>query len=530
MTLTGTGRMVRLVLRRDRLRLPLWIGGIAIVVVASAASLPEVYADQAAIDAYAALVGGNLALVAFTGPGYGFDDPNIGIILVTEIQLYTMIAMAFMSIFLLNRHTRAEEDVERAELLRSNVVGRHAAPAAAVAVVAIANLLVAASCTAGFIALDYPTAGSIALGASLLAVGWMFLGVAAVTTQVSSSGRGAIGVASAVLLAAFVLRAVGDVGDNLLRWLSPIGWAQSVRAFAGEQWWTLGLCLGLTIVLVVVGFWLLSHRDLGSGLLPQRLGPVHARAALGRPLGLAVRLQLGMVVGWVAGMFLMGIALGSMGEDIGDLIDENPIWEELMLQAGSEALTDSFFATTMVMMGMISAGFSLAAVQRLRVEESAGRVESILATGTGRTSWVAGHVAVGAIGTVLVMGATGLGTGLAFAAASGDVDQIGRLVGAALATVPAILVLMAIGVALFGWRSPATAAAWGALAVVFIVGFLGDLLQLPEWAQQLSPFTHLPAVPAEPMSWTPIMVLLGATAVLTVVGLVGFRRRDIDTR
>lgn len=530
MTLTGTGRMVQLVLRRDRLRLLIWIGAITAVVLASAASLPPVYPDQEAIDAYAALVGGNLALIAFTGPGYGFDDPNIGTVLVTEVQLYTMIAMALMSTFLLNRHTRAEEDVERTELLRSSVVGRHAAPAAAIAVVAAANVVVAAICTAGFIALDYEATGSIALGASLLAVGWVFLGVTAVTTQVSSSGRGAVGMASAVLLVAFVLRAVGDVGDNALRWLSPLGWAQSVRAFADERWWTLGLCLAVGGALVVVGLWLLSHRDLGSGIVAPRLGPTRGSVALRRPLGLAVRLHLATALGWVAGMFLMGVALGSMGEDVGELIDENPIWEDLVLRAGTEALTDSFFATTMVMMGMIASGFALAAVQRLRSEESAGRVESILATPTSRRRWALGHVACATIGTLLVVLATGLGTGVAFAVASGEADQIGRMLGAALVTVPAILLLMGIGVALFGWWSPATAAAWAVLAVVVVVGFLGDLLRLPTWVQDVSPFTHLPAVPAEPVAWTPLLVLTAACAALVALGLVGFSRRDLDTR
>lgn len=529
MTLTGTGRMARLVLRRDRLRLPLWIGGIVLVVVASAASLPEVYADQDAIDRYVALISGNLALIAFTGPGYGFDDPNIGTILVTEVQLYSMIAMALMSVFLLNRHTRAEEDVERAELLRSNVVGRHAAAAAAVVVVALANLAVAAACTIGFIALDYPTTGSIALGASLLGAGWVFLGVTAVTTQVASSGRGAVGAASAVLLAAFVLRAVGDVGENLVRWVSPLAWAQSVRAFADERWWPIALCAVVALALVVTGFWLSSRRDVGSGLVPPRLGPAAARQGLTRPAGLAVRLQGGMMAGWTVGMFLMGVALGSMGEDVGDLIDDNPIWEDLVLQSGSEVLVDSFFATTMVMMAMISLGFSLAAVQRLRGEESAGRVEAILATPMSRTRWALSHVLVGVVGTVLVMGATGLGTGLAHATRSGDAGDIARLVAAGLLTVPAMLVVLAAGVALFGIRSAATGASWALLAVVVIVGFLGDLLRVPTWARQLSPFTHLPAYPAEPMAWTPVVVLLALAIALVAVGLVAFRRRDLDT-
>ena len=110
-TLTGLGRLTRLALRLDRVRLPLWIGLLGGLIVISAASLPPVYPDQQAIDSYAALFGDNPALIAFAGPGYGFDDPNIGVILVNETQLWGCIGVALMSIFLVNRHTRADEDV-----------------------------------------------------------------------------------------------------------------------------------------------------------------------------------------------------------------------------------------------------------------------------------------------------------------------------------------------------------------------------------------------------------------------------------
>ena len=144
-TLTGVGRLIRFVLRRDRIRLSVWLVGLGAFIVISAASLPPVYPDQAAIDTYVRLFGDNPALIAFAGPGYGFDDPNIGVILVNETQLWGCIGVALMSIFLLNRHTRAEEDDERTDLLRSNVVGRHAPSAAAVAVVS-ACLLYTSRC------------------------------------------------------------------------------------------------------------------------------------------------------------------------------------------------------------------------------------------------------------------------------------------------------------------------------------------------------------------------------------------------
>ncbi|HEU4481337.1 MAG TPA: hypothetical protein VFS18_05580, partial [Actinomycetota bacterium] len=275
-TLTGVGRLIRFILRRDRVRLSVWIVAIAGITLVSAAGLPSVYPDQRAVDNYVALFGDNPSLVAFAGPGYGFEDPDIGIVLVNETQMNGMIALALMSIFLVNRHTRAEEDSERAELIRSNVVGRHAPAAATSAVIGGANLVVGVLCAAGFIALDYQFSGSVALAASMTLVGLLFAGVAAVCAQVTSSGRATLGLASAVLAVAFVIRAVGDVADNGVSWLSPLGWAQAVRAYAVERWWTLGLCLVGAGGLMVGAFRLSTIRDLGSGLLPPRPGSPHA--------------------------------------------------------------------------------------------------------------------------------------------------------------------------------------------------------------------------------------------------------------
>lgn len=528
MTLTGTGRMVRLVLRRDRLRLPLWIVGIAGLVVASAAALPPVYPDQSAIDAYAGLVGANPAVVVFVGPGYGVGDPTIGFVLVNEIQLYAMIALALMSIFLVNRHTRAEEDVERAELVRSSVVGRHAAAAAAITVVVAANVVIAVISAVGFVALGYAATGSLVLAASLLAVGWVFVGVAAVTVQVASTARAAVGMAVLVLLAAFVLRAVGDVGGNFVRWLSPIGWAQGMRAFAGERWWIFGACVALAAGLVVTGFRLASRRDLGSGLVPARLGPPHAATSLRRPAGLALRLQRGSFLGWLLGMTLMGMLLGSLGEEIGSLIDENPTWGELMAQTDTDDVVDSYFATGSVLLGMASAGFALSAVQRLRTEESAGRVESVLAQPVARRHLSAGYLAVGAVGTLVIMAASGFGMGVAYAIVSGDAGQIGRMTAATLVAVPAVLVLLGGGALIFGVWPAAMPAIWGALAVTVLAGYFGDLLRLPGWARQLSSFEHLPALPAETMRWAPVAVMLVLSAVLVAAGQFAFARRDIE--
>jgi ABC-2 type transport system permease protein len=526
-TLTGLRRLVRLILRRDRLRLTLWFVAIPGLLIVQAVGVQSVYPDQAAIDLYAELFGDNPALIAFSGPGYGFKDPNIGVVLVNEIQVFGCLAIALMSMFLVNRYTRAEEDSERADLLRSSVVGRHAPTAAAVVVIAILNIIIGVLCALGTIALGFPVLGSIALAGSLTAVGLMFAGVTAVAAQIASGGRATLGLAGTGLAAAFVIRAAGDMSDNGLSWLSPIGWAQAVRAYADERWWTLALCVAVALALVVAAFWLSIQRDLGSGLRPLRAGPPTAAHGLVRPAGLAFRLQRGALAGWGIGMFLMGVAFGSLGADVDRLLEENPAMAEFFAVREGTSLTDSFLATSLMMLALFAGGFAVSSALHLRGEEAAGRVEPLLAGPVGRPRWAAGHLLIACAGTMLTIAAAGLGLGIAYAVVSGDAGQVPRLLGAALATVPGILVLVGLATLLFGLAPRTAPATWAALALMVLVGFFSDLLQLPAWARDLSPLEHLPSAPAEPLAAAPIVALTTLAAALAAAGLWGLRRRDI---
>ena len=56
---------------------------------------------------------------------------------------------------------------------------------------------------------------------------------------------------------------------------------------------------------------------------------------------------------------------------------------------------------------------------------------------------------------------------------------------------------------------------------------LREVLGLPDWARRLSPFSHVPALPGGEMAWGPLVVLLVIAGALILVGMLGFRRRDL---
>lgn len=523
--LTATATLVRFTLRRDRIRIALWIAGLVALVLSTAAQVKGLYPTQAKLDDAAELARDNPALLAFNGPDQALD--TLGGQVAFNVGAFGLATMGLMSLFMIGRNTRGEEEGGRTELVRAAVVGRHAPATATLLVVAGMNLLVGVLVALSLLAMDLPTTGSLVFGASFTAVGLLFASVAIVVAQITENTRVVYGASGAVVGLAFALRAAGDVGDGTLSWLSPIGWAQKARPYAGEQWWPLLLTLVVAGGLVVVAASLAARRDIDAGLVRPRPGPPAASPLLGRPLGLAFRLQRGSLIAWSAGIFLLGTAYGSLGDDIEEFFEDNDALEDLLAQTGGDNVTDSFYATTMLILALVGTGYAIQSACRLRSEEAALRAEPLLATPVSRWQWAASHLTIAMAGSFVVLAAGGLGIGLMFGVVSGDFGEVPRLLGAAVLYAPAMWLAVGLTVALFGLVPRAVLAVWGALALWFVIGMFGELLELPSWVVDLSPFQHTPQLPAADFDLVPVAILTAIAAGLTSVGLATFRRRDV---
>lgn len=529
---TGTGTLARFMLRRDRIRIPVWLLALSLGTAATASNLAATYPAAADRQSRAELVD-SPAGAAFSGPGHGLGDYTHGAMLANEMLGFVAIFAALMSVLLLVRHTRAEEEAGRAELVRAGVVGRHAPLAAAVLVVGGANVALGALTAlvlggAGIATVTW--SGSLLFGAALTAVGLVFTGAAAVTAQLTEYGRAAGGAAGALIAAAYTLRAVGDMGGGVLSWLSPIGWAQATKAYVDGRWWPLALCLLLAGGLLAAAFALAARRDVGAGLLPPRPGPRTAAAFLGTPLGLALRLQRAGLLWWAVSMAALGAVYGAFAGDVRDALAENATLQEWVGSLPGSSLADRFVSVITSMLAAVCGVQVILAMQRPRSEEVAGRAEPVLATAVSRTRWLAGHVAVALAGGVLMLLLAGLGAGAAAALSVGDAGLLPGTVGAALAYVPAVWIAGGAALALFGAAPRAMPAAWAIVVYGVFVTTFGGLLQLPGWMNDLSPFGHVPLLPGADLSWTPLLALTLVAAALVAIGFAGFRRRDLDLR
>ena len=526
--LAGTGGLVRLVLRRDRIILPLWIAVLALLPVAIANTLADLYPTAAERQSYLDIVSANPALSALYGHAYGS-----GLGALTAWRLGgTVLMVGLATLLTVIRHTRAEEVAGRRELLGATVVGRQAPLFAALVVAFGASLALGALVSVGLVAYGLPTTGSVAFGLSWAMFGWAFAAVAAVAAQVTESARVARGISIAVLGLSFVLRAAGDAGDkDGPSWLSPFGWAQRIRPFVDERWWVFLLFLGLITVLTFAALALSERRDLGSGLLPTRLGPAVASPWLRSPLALSWRLQRSTFLAWTAGFVVFGAILGSVGDIAVDVIKDNPQLRAVAEQlGGSSGLSDAYFAAVMGLLGLVASGYGIAAALRLRSEEANGRAEPVLAAAVSRVRWAASRLTFALLGPAVVLGAAGLAAGLAYGLSAGDVGQeMARVLGAALVQLPAVWVLVGVAVALFGVLPPfMTFGGWAVLAACALIEEFGRPLQLSKRVLDLSPFAHVPRLPGGDISAASLLWLASIVVGLVMIGLLGFRRRDVQ--
>jgi ABC-2 type transport system permease protein len=433
-----------------------------------------------------------------------------------------------LTLVLTIRHTRAEEEKGRLELVGAAAVGRLAALTATLLVAVAASLSLGLATAVGLTVAGLEAGGSLAFGLGWAAVGIVLATVAAIAAQVTRSARTAVGLSATALAAAYLLRAVGDTSSAWwLSWLSPIGLAQQVRPFAGERWWVFGLLVLWAAVLTGLAYVLAVRRDLGGGLLPDRVGPAHAAAALRSPFALAWRLQRGALAFWVAGFAVVGAVLGAVVSNIGDLLDSPQAREMIMLIGGEKGITDAFLAAELSIMGVVVSAYGVQAAMRLRAEELEQRAEPVLASAVGRVEWAAGHLAVALLGTVVLLVTAGLSVGLADALQTGDWSRLGDVVGGALLQLPGPAILVGVVAAAFGLAPRAIAAGWVALMVFLLLGEIGPLMRLDQWVLDLSPYAHLPRLPGGEIAAAPLLWLSALAALLIVAGLVGFRRRDI---
>jgi len=520
--------MVRLIVRRNRVRLLVWLVVLVGMFAYIASYYKTLFPTQASLDDFAA-VSDTPGIKALTGLSSAAN--TLGGAVWTKGWMTIALSLAIGAAFLVTRSGRADEEVGRTELLRSRMLGVHAYATAswlvnAVLCVAVGIGVALASAANGLDPAGTGIAGSFILGASITGIGLVGLGIGAVAGQVASTSRGANALASVVIIGLYVLRMVGDLGNPALTWASPIGWGEQMQPYGGNRWWPFALLVVLAAALLAVAAWIEATRDHGAGLFADRAGPDGAPRRLASPLGLGLRLQRWPIIGWTIAVVLAALLFGSVVDAMNTLFtDAGSGLSDLLRGSGVTAL----LALLAGMIGLITAVFATQSTVSLRTDEASGVVEPQLAGALSRTRWALERLLIPAVGSAVLLLVGGGLLGAVYGSVIGDSSQAATMAGAALAYWPAVLLLVGIAVALFGWLPRvAIPVTWGLMAAMWFATMFGEVFGLPTWLLDALPFSAVPYLPLEPMSWTPLVIMTLAAGVLVWTGLARFARRDVQ--
>lgn len=473
----------------------------------------------------------NPAIRALSGPPVALDTPGGFTVWRTGIPV-SVFASGWI-LFAATRITRGEEESRRWDLLlagrlrMTDVVGRCLA-----ALVGSATLIGVAVATGLLVARTEP-AGAVLYATGIACVALTFATAALLAAQVMPSRSGATGLAVAALGVCLILRMVSDGSHRLAwsAWVTPFGLAARLAPYAENRVLPLIALGAFPIVLAGAALFAACHRDVGDGVVtlsdnrPPRTRLL--RSIGGFALRRAVRTTLGWATGIAAYFFLVGVLLSS----ILVLFQTNPRLAKLAAPAGTSG-HDLVNAGAAALFGVLAVPTGLYAAMRLAAmvsDETAGRLTFLFAQPISRSRLLATEVVV-TVGGVIALHCSAAAAVWGGAKITGAPMQFGDSLAGALNSVPVALLAAGAAAVGVGWRPFATAAI-GALPVVggFLLNAVMKTTKAPGWVMDLSPWTHLAAVPGASPNWTGTIIFLIVGAMLTALAVYGYARRDLAT-
>lgn len=523
--IAGVGPLLRASIHHNVRSFAPWIAIPLLLSVSSVIIYALLFPDLAEREAFAATVGSNPALGLIFGPAFDLTTTD-GFNAWRSLALGGF-AVALGAVFIVTAASRGQEDSGQAELLASGVLGRQSRLVTAVAM-GILMSIVAGVLTGVITALCGGSWGaSMILGIGFTAMGAIFAGVAAVTSQIGADARTASSIAVAVLGILFVLRGFcySIEAPSWTVWINPLGWVTETRPASGDHWLPLIYPVILTLVLVAVAFALQTSRDFGQGLIAARPGP--ARGTIGSPLGLAIRLNRPPALSWAIAFIALGVVFGYFAGSVKDMFASNPALADIFAAGATspDELTSAFVVTILGLAGIIASICGVQTMNRMRTEELDDRTEPVLATAVSRIQYLRSNalvaLAVPAL-CILIAGAV-MGIFVSFH----DLGlTYGDVILQALATIPAAWTVVALAVAVIGARPAVRIASWAGVLLSFVLTLLGPSFKLPDWALGFSPFWHVPDVAVSSSSNLGLIWISLFTVGFLAIGTVGFRRRD----
>ena len=428
------------------------------------------------------------------------------------------------------RALRAEEDSGRVELLAAEPVSRTRLFAASVLGCLAGVLVLWAALLVGLLAGGLPAGGSAYLALATVAPALAFLGLGALACQLAPSRRVALELTGALLLLALVLRVVADTSTSLgwLRWVTPLGWSEELRAFAGPRPAVIVLPVALTLISLLGAGALWLGRDVDSGLLSTSEASRPRLRWLSSPTALAFREERWSLAGWLVGSGFFALIVGLISTSVASAGISSSLRRQLRT-LGSISINrpSGYIGLSFLFFVLAFSLFACSQVASARHEEAEERLDVVLALPASRSRWLAGRLGLAVGGVIALSLAAGL---LAWAgAAIQDAGiPLATMIEAGLNCAPAAILFLSIAALLYALvPRAATAAAFAVVSVTFVWQLLSAIVGAPGWLRELSPFEHVGLVPAQPLKGVAAAVMLAVAVLVGAAAVRAFSRRDL---
>ncbi|MCL2222046.1 MAG: ABC transporter permease [Oscillospiraceae bacterium] len=525
----NTGNFVRFKLRRERIISTIWIASLVLFSYSLAAGLPEMFdadAKQALVEMLK-----NPAMIAMMGPIYGADNFTTGAMYSVMLFIWVAMTAATMNIFLVVRHTRADEEAGRTEVVRSLPTGRLAILNSTMITAVIVNAILALL-TGLLIASvgeeSMPFWASMLYGKAIGLIGLFFAAVTAFFSQLSASSRGATGSSFIAMAAMYFLRAIGDLESEVISLISPLGLIQRSQFFVENNIWPSIVLLSLTVVVTAAAYKLNSVRDIGQGFIAARHGKPHGGRLMRSPMGFSFRMTRNTIIAWLIILFVLGASYASILPDIDAFVAESPFYQAV-IGVNDDFPTLEMFISTINIFGAIFATVPLLIIAlRPIAEEREGRAEAIFAAPVPRESYLCSYAIPAFLSSIVFMFANFIGIYSVSYVLLDEPLSFRFLFESNMVFLPALWVLIGLAFLLIGLIPKLTSVIWAYFGFSFFTLFMGRMLDLPEWLGKLSPFGHIPLLPVDDINFTTLSLLTAISIALLLAGLVFYERRDLS--
>jgi ABC-2 type transport system permease protein len=513
-------------LRRDAVMVALICGAMSALVARQYRPIGELL-DKSGLRALAE----NPAIRILSGPPVALDDP--GGFTVWRTGTFVSVFASVWIMLAATRITRGEEDGRRWDLLLAGRLRMADVVVRCLAALVGSATLIGIAVAAGLLAARTQLTGAVIHAAGITCVALIFATTALLAAQVMPTRSGATGLTVAALGVGLTLRMIADGSHQLAwsAWATPFGLTALSAPYAENRIVPLIVLGAFPIVLAGAALFAARHRDLGDGVVvvPDSRPP---RTRLLQSIGgFALRRTARITLGWATGIAAYFLLVGALLPSILELFQTNPRFAELAAAAGMRG-HDLVNVGAAVLFSMLAVPTGLYAAMRLAAmvaDEKAGRWTLLFAQPISRVRLVFTEIMV-TVGGVVALHCSAAVAVWSGAKITGAPLQLSDSLAGALNSVPVALLAAGAAAVGVGWL-PSAAAAIGALPVVggFLVNVIMKTTNAPGWVVNLSPWTHLAAVPDTPPNWAATTIFLLIGAILTALGVYGYVQRDLAT-